>query len=107
MDAKDFGAVSTTVATRDDAERIAEVLLSERLAACVQISPIDSRYVWKGTLTREPEFRLTIKTRVRLFRPLIARVAALHPYAVPEILAAPFADAHEPYLRWIAENTTD
>ena len=55
--------MSTTVAQKDDAERIAALLLSEKLAACVQIMGIDSRYVWKGETNHEPEWMLLIKTR--------------------------------------------
>jgi len=102
MNATDFGAVFTSVATRDDAERIAEVLLSEKLAACVQIGAIDSRYVWQGAMAREAELLLTIKTRAALFDAVIARIRALHPYETPEITALPFTAGSADYFSWIA-----
>jgi periplasmic divalent cation tolerance protein len=100
-----FGIISTTVSTRDDAERLASLLLSEKLAACVQIMAIDSRYVWKGETVREPELMLLVKTRAALFETAIARIAAAHPYETPEIAATPFAAGFAGYFDWIAENT--
>ena len=105
MKAEDFGMISTTVALREDAERLAGLLLSERLAACVQILKIDSRYVWKGETNHEPELMLLIKTRASLFESVMARLAAEHPYEIPEIVATPFAAGFAGYLRWIEENT--
>jgi periplasmic divalent cation tolerance protein len=105
MNASDFGVISTTVALKDDAERLAEMLLSERLAACVQILAINSRYVWKGETNHEPELMLLIKTRSALFESVMARVAAEHPYETPEIVATPFAAGLPVYFDWIAENT--
>lgn len=105
MSACDFGVVSTTVAERADAERIAAQLLEEKLAACVQIFPIDSRYVWKGETNHQSELMLLIKTRAALFDSVMARVAEEHPYEVPEIVATPFAAGLAGYFDWIAENT--
>ena len=105
MNAGDFGVISTTVAQRADAERIAALLLSEKLAACVQIMAIDSRYVWKGEATREAELMLLIKTRSALFDTVTARIAAIHPYETPEIVATPFAAGLPTYFAWIMENT--
>jgi periplasmic divalent cation tolerance protein len=103
--ATDFGVISTTMAQRDDAERIAALLLSEKLAACVQIMAIDSRYVWKGKTAHEAEFLLLIKTRSALFDTVTARIAAIHPYETPEIVATPFAAGLPAYFAWIMENT--
>jgi periplasmic divalent cation tolerance protein len=105
MSAEAFGVISTTLAARDDAERLASVLLSEKLAACVQILSVDSRYVWKEEVRQEPEFLLLIKTRTALFETVIARVRAVHPYETPQIVATPFAAGFAGYLDWIAANT--
>jgi periplasmic divalent cation tolerance protein len=101
----DTGIVTTTIASREDARRIADVLLAERLAACIQLLPIESHYVWKGARMAEPEVMLLIKTRAELFEPVIARIKALHPYEVPEIVAQTFSAGLAPYLAWIAEST--
>lgn len=101
----DTGFVTTTVATRDDARRIADMLLAERLAACVQLLPIESHYVWKGKKMAEGEIMLLAKTRAGLFDQVIARIKALHPYETPEIVAQNFSAGFAPYLTWIADNT--
>jgi periplasmic divalent cation tolerance protein len=105
MNPSDFGVISTTVAERDDAERIAGLLLSEKLAACVQLMSVASRYIWKGETNHQTEIMLLIKTRSALFDTVIARIAAEHPYEVPEIVATPFAAGFAGYFEWIAENT--
>ena len=99
------GMVTTTVAGREEARRIAGVLLTERLAACVQILEIESHYLWKGERKAEPEVMLLIKTRAELFDRTIARIKALHPYETPEIVAQTFRAGHPAYLAWIADNT--
>ena len=106
IQASDIGFVTTTVATRDDARRIADILLTERLAACVQFLPIESHYVWKGEKMAEPEIMLLAKTRADLFDRVIARIKALHPYETPEIVAQNFSAGFAPYLAWIADNSS-
>ena len=99
------GIVTTTLANRAEARRIAKALLAERLAACVQLLDIESHYVWKGEAMAEPEVMLLAKTRAELFESVIARIKALHPYELPEIVAQPFQAGFGPYLAWIRENT--
>lgn len=101
----DTGIVTTTVASRAEARRMADLLLSEKLAACVQLLDIESHYVWKGERQAEPEILLLIKTRAGLFEEVIARIKAEHSYETPEITAQTFSAGSAPYLAWIAENT--
>ena len=105
MTASAFGVITTTVSHRGDAERLADLVLSEKLAACVQILPIASRYAWKGGVAREDEWLLLIKTRASLFEKAMARIAAEHPYDIPELVAAPFTAGSPSYLDWIGQNT--
>jgi periplasmic divalent cation tolerance protein len=93
--------ITTTTANAFDAERIARALVHERLAACVQVSEIESWYVWEGAETHEPEAMLTIKTRAALQERVAARIAALHTYEVPEIVATPIVFGSASYLDWI------
>ena len=79
----------------------------ERLAACVQITPVRSRYVWKGALQRDDEVLLVIKTREELFEALRARIRALHSYATPEILMLPVTSGDAGYLAWLEGGTRD
>ena len=97
-----FVTILTTAASPDEAERIAEALLAEALVACVQISEIRSRYVWKGEVQREDEQLLLIKTRAALFEPVRARIRELHSYETPEIVALPVTAGDPDYLAWIA-----
>ena len=100
-----FVTVLTTTATDAEAEAIAEALLAEALAACVQILPIRSRYVWKGAVQRETEQLLLIKTREALFDRVRGRIRALHGYETPEIVALPVLAGDADYLGWVAEAT--
>ena len=97
--------VCTTCGGKQEAERIAETVVVERLGACVQIDAVTSCYRWEGALHREPEWRLTVKTRTALYEALRDRIAALHSYTVPEIVQVPLAAGSPAYLAWIDEAT--
>ena len=101
----EFGIVLTTVATPEDAQRLADGLLEQRLAACVQTLAIQSAYRWKGAVQREPEQLLLIKTRAALYPAVEAYLRAHHPYEVPEIVRVPIAAGSPDYLRWLAAET--
>ncbi len=88
------------------AERIAEAVVNERLAACVNlISGLTSIYRWEGQLQRDTELLLIIKTRSAVYPQLEARLRQLHPYQLPEIIALPIHTGSADYLNWIAANT--
>ena len=96
--------VTTTVATRADAERIAAALVEERLAACVQIAgPIISTYRWQGAIERATEWHCHCKTTRARYPALEARLRELHPYETPEIIALPIVAGFPAYLAWIEE----
>jgi uncharacterized protein involved in tolerance to divalent cations len=102
-----YVTVLTTTASEAEAEAIAEALLAEQLAACVQITTIRSRYVWKGEVQREAEQLLLIKTREALFEPVRARIRTLHSYETPEIVALPITAADADYQTWMAGVTRE
>jgi periplasmic divalent cation tolerance protein len=85
--------ILSTAPTRDEAGRIAEALVSERLAACVQLSPIESWYRWEDRIEQAAEVRLHIKTTAQLADRVDRRIRALHSYDVPEIMVLPVAAA--------------
>ena len=88
------------------AERIAETVVGERLAACVNIVPgLTSIYRWEGQIQRDAELLLLIKTRQAVYPLLEARIRELHPYQTPEIVALPIQTGSAAYLDWIARNS--
>ena len=96
--------VLMTAPNDEEAGRIAEMLVSKRLAACVQVLPeMQSIYRWQGKIQREKEVLLLAKTTQAQFTELEARVRALHSYETPEIIALPVTAASEPYLMWLLE----
>jgi periplasmic divalent cation tolerance protein len=97
----------TTAPTREEAAKIAKLLIEEKLAACVQLLPIESFYVWQGKTHNEAEVLLLVKTRKILFDTAITRIKTVHSYAVPEIVAVPFTAGLGDYLSWIDEVTTN
>jgi periplasmic divalent cation tolerance protein len=100
--------VFVTVPTRADGERIAEALVGERLAACVNVlGPVRSIYRWQGEVCRDDEHLLIIKTTRAHYAELEARVKALHTYDVPEVVALPIEMGSAEYLRWIESVTAD
>ena len=101
----DYGVLLTTVPARDEAAGIAKLLIDEKLAACVQLLPIESFYVWQGKTQNEAETLLLIKTRTALFEQVIARIKTVHSYTVPQIVAMPFSAGFAGYLDWIGEVT--
>ena len=106
MDAESkYIVVLVTVPAREEAERIARGVLEEKLAACVNIIPgVDSYYWWQGKIDMSKELLLVIKTQSPLFSQLKERVASLHSYDVPEIIAMPLAQGSPSYLNWINES---
>ena len=102
-DPSDYGVLLTTTSTREEAARIANLLIDEKLGACVQLMPIESFYFWQGKTQNEAEFLLLVKTRSSVFDKAIARIKQVHSYTVPEIVALPFAAGFAGYLNWIGE----
>lgn len=93
--------ILATCATHDEAGRIAEALVTEQLAACVQLSPIESWYRWADKVEHQPETRLHIKTIAARAAQVEARIRALHSYELPEIVHIPIAGGSADYLGWI------
>lgn len=94
--------VLSTAGSQDEAERIATALVTERLAACVNlVGPIGSIYRWQREVERAAEVLLVIKTRRARVAALVARLRALHSYEVPEAIVLPIVAGAAPYLRWV------
>lgn len=99
--------VLTNTPDRATAERIAEALVTEQLAACVNIlAGCTSLYRWEGKLERAGEVPLLIKTTRDAYPQLETRLRQLHPYELPEIIALPLSAGLPEYLDWVAQETT-
>ena len=99
--------VMITVSSEEEGKRIATTLLTDKLAACINIFPVNSFYTWSEKINQDKEWQLFIKTRFNLFSELSAKITMLHSYDVPEIIAVPMLAGSLPYLNWIAENTKE
>lgn len=97
--------VQTTCASRDEAKKIAKLLVEEKLAACVQIKKVESIYTWKDKICEEREYQLLIKTQKDNFKKIKRKIKENHSYDLPEIIAINIAGISKSYLNYIEENT--
>jgi len=94
--------VLVTVPNEETATKLAEALVGEQLAACVNVlDGVRSIDRWKGAVERDDELLCICKTTRDGFEKLRARVVELHPYEVPEVVALPIELGHTPYLAWL------
>ncbi len=92
----------TTFATEADAERVARVLLEERLVACANVLPgVRSLYRWQGGIADEREVLVLLKTRKQDWTVLLSRLHELHPYETPELVAVRVAAGAPKYMAWL------
>jgi periplasmic divalent cation tolerance protein len=102
----EFLEVRTTIDSEEGARSLAQRLVQERLAACVQISgPISSFYWWQGTLEEAREWVCSAKTRADLYPALEELIRSLHPYEEPEIIAVELSTGSQGYLHWVRQET--
>ncbi|WP_417355584.1 divalent-cation tolerance protein CutA [Gallaecimonas pentaromativorans] len=100
--------VLCTCPDQTSAERLAKQLLTQGLAACVNLLPkVRSLYLWQGQLCDDQEVQMIIKTTRQRYPALEAALSAAHPYDNPEILALAAADGAKAYLSWLSEVTHD
>lgn len=103
----DILVVLVTVPSIEEGWTIARALVTERLAACVNLVPeIRSVFFWEGAVQEAAEALLVIKTRRERYEALQRRVLELHTYSVPEVLALPVAAGSPPYLAWVGETVS-
>jgi periplasmic divalent cation tolerance protein len=98
----DLQIVLCTTPDQETAEMIADALVSQQLAACVNILPgLTSVYRWQGAIEHGEELLLVIKTSQRVWPMLEAQIQALHPYELPEIVAVPIKTGEAEYIQWL------
>ena len=94
-----------TTDTAEEARKIAEVLLEQKKAACVNIIPgVNSVFRWEGKIDSAKENLLVVKTKASLLSEVINLVKKVHSYDVPEIIALPIIGGNKDYLEWIGES---
>jgi periplasmic divalent cation tolerance protein len=102
-----FIQVMTATDKREDAERIARLLVEMRLAGCVQIvGPVTSIYRWKGKVETAGEWLCLIKSRAECYGAIEQAIRSLHTYETPEILALPVAAGSRDYFEWLRGEVT-
>ncbi len=92
----------TTTDNLDEARAIAAALVERKLAACAQISSIQSFYTWNGEVRNDDEYRLLIKTTAARYADVEAAIVELHSYDLPAVVAFDISRAYGPYADWIA-----
>ncbi|MDY6985754.1 MAG: divalent-cation tolerance protein CutA [Candidatus Thermoplasmatota archaeon] len=101
---EEYIQVITTVGSKRDAERIANVLVEKHLAGCVQISgPIESIYWWEGRVERTEEWLCVIKSENSIYGEVERAIKKNHPYEIPEILAISVIEGNKDYLEWLSK----
>lgn len=104
--AETYVQVTTTTDSREEAERLSQLVVDNRLAACAQVGgPITSTYWWQGKVETANEWIVFMKTTVALVDELISRVNDEHSYETPEIIATPIIAGNPRYLEWISAET--
>jgi periplasmic divalent cation tolerance protein len=100
-----FCVVLTTTDSEEHAERIVDAVLEAKLAACLQLMPIKSCYVWDGKIARDNEVLILIKAKSADYDDLAACIGAAHTYDVPEIVRLDIPAGEKSYLDWITAVT--
>jgi len=98
-------AVITTMASKKEARALAHALVEARLAACAQISRIESVYAWKGAIEHGKEYRVLLKTTDESYDAVERAIRDLHSYELPAIHAFAFEHVLPAYAAWIGENS--
>ena len=100
-----YRLVYITAKDEEEANRIGQALVGEKLAACVNIHPIRSIFRWQGEISQEDEVAILAKTRAELVDEVMSRGKELHSYEVPCIIVLPLEKGNPDFLEWISQST--
>jgi periplasmic divalent cation tolerance protein len=100
-----YCSIFITTGTKEEAVKIGRTLVKENLAACANILPAESIFLWEGNVEEKAEAVMFVKTREELTDKVINRVKELHSYDVPCIVCFPIEKGNPEYLEWIGEST--
>lgn len=98
-------AIMTTTDSLEEARSISATLVERKLAACAQISSIQSYYTWKGAVQNDEEFRILLKTTDERYAEVEVAILELHSYDLPAIVAFDITQAYGPYADWVVDTT--
>jgi len=101
-ESKEYCVILTTCGSKEEAEKLALLLVESRLAACAQIAGVTSFYEWDGAVNRDNEQLLLIKAKSAHYDKIEEFISRNHSYDVPEIIQIPISDGSKAYLKWIA-----
>ena len=93
--------IQTTCTDKIEARQIAKVLIEKKLAACIQMSEIESFYTWENRLCNDKEILLSIKTKKENFKKIKSKIKELHSYDVPEIISINIDNVSKKYKKFI------
>ena len=97
--------ILNTCPDKESANRVANTLVENRIAACVNIIPgLTSVYHWQGKIERSEEYLLVIKSTQTAYEQVESTIRLTHPYELPEVIAVPLTTGFAPYLAWISKN---
>ncbi|MEM2136898.1 MAG: divalent-cation tolerance protein CutA [Candidatus Methanomethylicia archaeon] len=100
----EYIVILVTTPNINEAEKIVNTLLEEKMIACANIiSGLKSKFWWKNKIEETEETLIIIKTEKRLFNEINEKIKQLHSYTVPEIIAIPIVYGNKAYLEWISE----
>jgi periplasmic divalent cation tolerance protein len=96
--------IKTTCADEKEAQKLAKILLKEKLVACVQISKIKSFYHWQGDLNCDSEYEISLKTKQQNYQKIADIIVQNHDYELPQIIAIPIVQGYKKYLEWLDDS---
>lgn len=97
--------ITTTFDSKDEADKLMDLLLQQRLVSCCQLSNITSSYHWKGKIEKTEEFLLQMKTKKELYKEIEKVILDNHSYKVPQLVAYDIVEGYSEYLKWIKNET--
>jgi len=97
----EYSVIITTFGDKESAATISKLLVEKKLAACVQMFPVESIYFWQDKICQDNEVTLFIKSKTSMFENIKAFIRKNHSYEVPEIIQIPITDGLPEYLKWI------
>lgn len=101
-----FVIIYITSDSKKLAKKIAQILVKEKLVACVNIFPIESIFRWRGKIEKEREFGIFAKTKKTLVKKVIKKVKQLHSYQIPCIISFSIENGYKKFLEWIDKSTS-